>query len=93
METTKKDVEHLAELAKLELTEEEKELYASQLKKIFSWIKELNGAEAPGVRPRDCAQAPEPRPDLPEQFADREAILRLAPRREENFIKAPKAIE
>ena len=94
MEITKKDVEYIAELARLELTEQEKDLNAGQLKDILSWMEDLNKAGADGVAPTAHILGLENvlRDDKPEPFADREAMLKLAPRREFDFIKAPKVI-
>jgi aspartyl-tRNA(Asn)/glutamyl-tRNA(Gln) amidotransferase subunit C len=95
MEITKKDVEYIAELAKLELTEEEKNLYGGQLKNIFAWIEELNKAGTSGVQPTAHILGLESvlREDLPEPFANMESILKLAPQREFDFVKVPKVIE
>jgi len=95
MDITRKDVEYIAELAKLELTEQEKGLYGGQLKNIFSWMEELNKADTSGVQPTSHILGLENvlRSDKPEPFADREAILKLAPQREFDFVKVPKVIE
>ncbi|HXG38663.1 MAG TPA: Asp-tRNA(Asn)/Glu-tRNA(Gln) amidotransferase subunit GatC, partial [Bacteroidota bacterium] len=42
MAVTKKDVEHIAELARLEFTEEEKEKFTKQFNEILSYIEQLN---------------------------------------------------
>lgn len=51
MEITKKDVEYIAELARLDLNEEEKELYKTQLKNILDWMEELNSVDTLNVEP------------------------------------------
>ena len=46
---TIKDVEHVAKLARLELTPDEKELFADQLSKIIDAFDELKGVPTDGV--------------------------------------------
>ncbi|HBB65784.1 MAG: asparaginyl/glutamyl-tRNA amidotransferase subunit C [Elusimicrobia bacterium GWA2_56_46] len=95
MEITEKDVEHIAELARLELAAEEKKLYTGQLKSIFGWMEELNKADTASVPPTsNVLGAANPlREDKPFYFEDREAILKNAPGREYDFIKVKKVIE
>ncbi|MCX5784334.1 MAG: Asp-tRNA(Asn)/Glu-tRNA(Gln) amidotransferase subunit GatC [Elusimicrobia bacterium] len=89
-EITKKDVEYIAELARLGLTEEEENLYAGQLKKILFWMEELNSADTSGIEPTAHILGLENvlREDKPELFPDREAILKNAPQRENDLMKA-----
>jgi len=42
MKLTKKEIEHLAKLSRLELSEQEKTLYAEQLSVILNYIEQLN---------------------------------------------------
>ena len=95
MEITAKDVEYIAELAKLELRPEEKELYAGQLGSILGWMEELNKADTASVPPTsNILGAANPlREDKPADFGDREALLSNAPAREYDFIKVKKVIE
>ena len=95
MEITQKDVEYIAELARLELTGQEKSLYAGQLKNILSWMEELNSADTSGIEPTAHILGLENvlREDKPEPFPDREAILKNAPQREGDYVKVPKVIE
>lgn len=48
---TKADVEHVAKLAKLELTEAEIEKFLPQLSSIINFISELNEVDTDGVEP------------------------------------------
>ncbi len=95
MKITEKEAAHIAELARLELTPEEKKLYAGQLAGIFGWMEELNKADTAAVPP--AANVPglgnATREDTPVVFGDREAILKNAPDREHDFIKTIKVIE
>ena len=47
---TIKDVEHVAKLARLELTEEEKELYTKQLGDVLKYVDQMNEVDVSGYR-------------------------------------------
>ena len=49
MKLTKEEVEKLAHLARLKLTDEEKELYSEQLTEILSYVEILGEAPTEGV--------------------------------------------
>ena len=46
---TIKDVEHVAKLARLELTEEEKELYTKQLGDVLKYVEQMNEVDTSHV--------------------------------------------
>ena len=48
-----KIIEDIAKLARLELSEEEKKMYATQLSAVFSYIEQLNEVDTDGV-PETC---------------------------------------
>lgn len=48
---SKEQVEHVAMLARLELTEEEKEAYTTQLNAILEFMEQLNELDTEGVEP------------------------------------------
>jgi len=95
MAITRKDVEHIARLARLKFSEAEQERFASQLAKIVEYVEKLNELDTEGVEPtahviplKNVTRSDELRPSL-----DRETVLKLAPRAEEGFVKVPKIIE
>ena len=94
MEITRKDIEHIAELAKLELTEKEKETYGAQLKDIFVWMEELNKADISNAEAASYTLSGENvlREDEVEKFQDTSALLNNVPEREGDFIKVKKVI-
>ena len=94
MAITEQEVDYIAELARLELTPEEKTLYAGQLADIFGWMSELNKADTASLTPTANILDPENilREDKPVPFEDREAILKNAPDREHDFIKVKKVM-
>lgn len=80
------DVEHIARLAKLMLTEKEKEELQSHLERMLEFVKILEEVDVSDVEPmaypHDASQRMEkdhPRPGLP-----RDEALRIAP--EESFF-------
>lgn len=95
MPITLKDVEHIAALARLELSQEEKELYRGQLWKIFHWMEKLDELDTSGVEPTAHVLGMEnvTREDVPASFENREALLSLAPEREYDLVKVKKVIE
>ena len=68
---TPETVRHIAELAKLELTERETALYVEQLSKILAYAERLNALDTDSIAPtaqaiyrRNVMRPDEPRPSL-----------------------------
>ncbi len=94
MALTKKDVEHVAKLARLALSDKEKDNFTGQLGNILGYIEKLQELDAKG----GDAAAPVPskpvwRQDQAAKSGKKEAILANAPEREEDFFKVRKVIE
>ncbi len=51
MKFTSKEVEHIANLARLSLTDKEKEIYAEQFSKILAYMDKLNTVDTSMVQP------------------------------------------
>ena len=51
MPISKKEIEHIAHLARLGLTEEEKEKFALQLSSILDYIEQLKEVDTKGIEP------------------------------------------
>jgi aspartyl-tRNA(Asn)/glutamyl-tRNA(Gln) amidotransferase subunit C len=92
---TRQDVEHVAELARLELTPEEKERFIAQLNDILTYIDKLNELDTTQVEPTshvipvsNVYRDDEVRPSL-----DRELVLQNAPDASHFFFKVPRIIE
>jgi aspartyl-tRNA(Asn)/glutamyl-tRNA(Gln) amidotransferase subunit C len=95
MKITKQEVEHVAKLARLELTEAEKDAFGRQLSSILTYMEKLNTYDTAGVEPTatllgevNVFREDEVRPSLP---ADR--ALANAPDRADGFFVVPKIIE
>ena len=89
------NVEHLARLARLDLSEAEKERIRSQLDAILTYIDKLRQLDTEGVEPTSHAipmvnvmREDEVRPCLPAG-----EMLANAPEREREFFRVPKIIE
>ncbi len=52
MELTKKEVEHLARLSRLALTQEEIETYSTQLSSVLGYVSQLKEVDTAGVEYR-----------------------------------------
>lgn len=49
MSISREEIKHIAELARLELTEEEQEIFGAQLDSIFGYVKQLEEVNTEGV--------------------------------------------
>jgi aspartyl-tRNA(Asn)/glutamyl-tRNA(Gln) amidotransferase subunit C len=92
---TREVVEHVAELARLELTAAEKEQFIIQLNSILTYIDKLNELDTIDVEPTSHVipmsnvwRADEVRPSL-----DRGTVLQNAPEESHFFFKVPRIIE
>ena len=95
MPDPKIDIEHVARLARLDLSEPEKERMRSQLDAILTYIDKLRRLNTDNVEPTSHAipmvnvmREDELRPCLP-----REEMLANAPERQGDFVRVPRIIE
>ncbi len=95
MKITKEEVEHVARLARLELTEQEKETFTGQLDAILSYVEKLNELDTSGIVPTAHAVPMENafRADAAFPSVGSEKALANAPGRVESFFGVPKVIE
>ena len=91
---TKKEVEHVALLARLELTNEEKEKYASQLNAILEYAEALNKLDTDKIPPTAHVLPLKNvfREDQVCEHMSNEKALSNSPDREENSFKVPRII-
>lgn len=89
---TVKDVEHVAKLARLELTEEEKELYTRQLGDVLKYVDQMNEVDTSNVKPMcqviDFVNVM--RDDKVVYEQTKEELMANAPEEENGFFKVPK---
>jgi len=95
MKISKEEIEHIAVLARLSLTEEEKELFVSQLSGILGYMEQLNELDTKEVEPTShvLALGNVMREDIPAESLPREEALMNAPSHTEKFYRVPKIIE
>ena len=91
----KMDIGKVARLARLELSEEEKETFGNQLEQILTYMEQLNRLDTTGVEPTSHAipihnvfRKDETRPSHPQ-----EEVLGIAPEEEGGYFKVPRIIE
>ena len=89
---TKEQVEHVAKLARLSLTEDEKNLYTEQLSKILDYIDQLNKVNTEGVEPmtQPIPKVNVVREDIVKKQFERQDVLKNAPHEEYGFFRVPK---
>ena len=89
------DVAYVAELARLELTDEEKSVFQPQLENIVKYVEKISEVDVEGVEPmmhgRPLVNAF--REDVVRPSLDREAALSNAPARVEDEFLLPKIVE
>ena len=100
MAITKKEVEHVARLARLALSEEEKDRYTTQLGSILTYIEKMSALNTDHVTPMTHAlplsnvwREDKCEPSTSETLGSREEILANAPNREGPLFKVKKVIE
>jgi len=95
MKLSREEVEHIAELARLALGDEELALYQEQLSAILEHFERLQELDTEAIPPtatvlplRSVMRADEPQPPFP-----RDDILANAPAAEEGCFKVPAVLE
>jgi aspartyl-tRNA(Asn)/glutamyl-tRNA(Gln) amidotransferase subunit C len=92
---TKEQIQHIAVLSRLNLSEEEKYLFGSQLSSILDYMDQLNELDTRETEPTShvLSLSNVMRDDIPASSLPREEALKNAPSRSENFYRVPKIIE
>ncbi len=95
MSLTKEQVERVARLARLELSDEMAEKMADQLSRVLEYIAKLNELDTADVEPisHPGALTNVFREDVRTDSLDREASLKNAPDKSEGFFRVPRVIE
>jgi len=95
MPLTLKEVEHIANLARLDLTDEEKARYREQLSAILDYFAQLRELDTSGIQPtssvlplRSALRDDEPRPGL-----SLDELLLNAPDTEADQFRVPPVLE
>jgi aspartyl-tRNA(Asn)/glutamyl-tRNA(Gln) amidotransferase subunit C len=95
MTLTLAEVEHIAVLARLELTDEEKELYRQQLSAILEYAARLQKLDTSQIPPTSSVLPPRSvlRADVAAPSLDLVDILRNAPQTENDQFRVPPVLE
>jgi len=106
MKVTEKDVAYVADLANLELTDQERQRMLKDLNSILDYIDRLNELDTSDVPPMAQVSAkyrrsegkssdsnPASREDLPRPSLPHDEAVRNAPETDGIFFKVPKVIE
>lgn len=95
MKITINEVEYVAKLARLKLSDEEKTLFTQQLDSILLYIDKLNELDTANIPPtshvlplENVMRADEVKPSYPP-----DEVLAIAPEREDTFFAVPRVIE
>jgi aspartyl-tRNA(Asn)/glutamyl-tRNA(Gln) amidotransferase subunit C len=91
---SQKEVEHVAQLARLDLTESEKNRFAEQLSHILTYVDQVQGVSTEGV-PLTSSVANEEtvlREDTPQECLPPEKGLANAPESHDGFFVVPKIL-
>ena len=88
----KKAVEKVAQLARLKLTEEEKETLGEQLLSIIEFVNQLEEVNVDRVEESWHERTPL-REDTPQKPLGQEKALMNAPEREDGFFVVPRILE
>ncbi len=91
----KMDIEKVARLARLELSDQEKGTLGNQLEQILAYMEQLNRLDTQGIEPTSHAipvynafRQDETRPSF-----SKEEVLGIGPEQEDGHFKVPRIIE
>lgn len=92
---TKPDINYIAKLARMELTDEEKQALENDLGAIIGYMNTLAAIDTEGVEPLEhvLELTNVLREDKPAPSSPREEILGCAPHTQDGYYKVPLAVE
>lgn len=95
MKLSLEEVEHIAELARLQLTEDEKETYRQQLSAILEYAARLQELDTSGILPTSSVLPMHGllREDIPAEGLSKEQVLANAPLKKKDQFKVPPVLE
>ena len=95
MRLTRDQVEHVAELAKLKLTDDETNLFQEQLSAILEYADRLDELDTESIPPTASVLPLHSvmRPDEPQPSFPRDVMLENAPDAEDGFVKVKMVLD
>lgn len=90
-----KQIEQIANLSRIKLTDDEKDIFREQLTDILGYIEKLNELDTDDVQPMAYATSIKNvfREDQQKSSFPRQEILELSPSSTNGFFKVPKVLE
>ena len=90
-----KQIEQIANLSRIKLTDDEKNIFREQLTDILGYIEKLNELDTDDVQPMAYATSIKNvfREDQQKSSFPRQEILELSPSSANGFFKVPKVLE
>jgi len=90
---TEQTVDHVARLARLSLTDDERRVFARQLEEILEWAESLQALDTSAVPPMSHPREAEAlREDTPRASLDREQAFAAAPDAQDGLFRVPRVI-
>ncbi|MFQ5427781.1 MAG: Asp-tRNA(Asn)/Glu-tRNA(Gln) amidotransferase subunit GatC [Thermodesulfobacteriota bacterium] len=95
MKIDKEEVLHVADLARLALTEDETTLYTEQMGNILSYVEKLSALDTTDIAPsvQDTSEKGVLREDVVTPSLRRKNALQNAPEKDHGCFKVPRIIE
>lgn len=95
MAITADEVKHVAQLAKLEFTDDELQMFAGQMDDIIKMVQQLSEVDTTGVPVTSTvAEAKNvTREDKAIKGTDRETLMHNVPQKDRGFVKVPAIID
>ncbi|MBQ4493235.1 MAG: Asp-tRNA(Asn)/Glu-tRNA(Gln) amidotransferase subunit GatC [Elusimicrobiaceae bacterium] len=88
---TLQEIKKTAKLAKIEITEQEAQLYTTQLSAVLDWVAKLQEIKTEPANQTDPACTYQ-RPDIPVNFEDAPALSAAFNDKKDNFLKVKKVL-
>ena len=98
MPITESDIEKIAQLAHLEITDDERKLFAPQISEIVAYVEQLNAVDTSAVEPALGGLTPEgeltesSRPDEVQPSLGQKVVLDQAPDAAAGHFRVPKVL-
>lgn len=98
MPVTEADIEKIAQLAHLEITDDQRRLFAPQISEIVTYIEQLNAIDTSGIEPALGGLTPEgertesARPDKVQPSLGQKLALDQAPDAAAGHFRVPKVL-
>jgi len=95
MSLDRSDVEKIAHLARLVISEDEKDRYTADLSNILSLVEQMNAVDTEGVSPmaHPLHMVQRLRDDEPTEPNQRELFQQIAPATEDGLYLVPRVVE